>query len=54
MTKRFLIILVLVFWCNVGFAEIIRLEKCHRVARDSFDNKRYENKYWDIDLEKKR
>ena len=39
---------------NVSFAKIIRLEKCYNSRRDSFDNKRYENKYWDIDLEKKK
>ena len=39
-------------WCNVGFAEIIRLEKCHDSDDDSFDYSSYDNVYMIIDLDK--
>ena len=29
MTKRFLMILVILSWCSVGFAEIIKLGNCN-------------------------
>ena len=52
--KNFLWVLALsLLWCNIGFAEIIRLEKCHDSDDDSFNYSDYDNKYMVIDLDKK-
>ena len=52
--KNFLWVLALsLLWCNIGFAEIIRLEKCHDSDDVSFDYSRYDNRYMVIDLDKK-
>ena len=52
--KKILAILVLgLLWCNISFAEIIRLEKCHDSDDDSFNYSDYDNKYMVIDLDKK-
>ena len=52
--KKVIGILVLgLLWCNVSFAKIIRLEKCHDTDDDSFDYSRYDNVYMVIDLDKK-
>jgi len=52
--KKLLGIVVLgLLLCNVSFAKIIRLEKCHDTDDDSFDYSEYDNRYMIIDLDKK-
>ena len=53
MKKLSLYIFLVLMFCNVGFAEIIRLEKCHDSDDDSFNYSDYDNKYMVIDLDKK-
>ena len=52
--KKILGVVVLgLLLCNVTFAKIIRLEKCHDTDDDSFDYSRYDDVYMVIDLDKK-
>ena len=53
MKKLSLYIFLVLMFVNVGFAEIIRLEKCHDSDDDSFNYSDYDNKYMIIDLDKK-
>ena len=38
MTKRFLIILMMVFWCNVSFAEALQISKCFKERDENLYN----------------
>ena len=53
MKKLSLYVFLVLMFCNVGVAEIIRLEKCHDSDDDSFNYSDYDKKYMVIDLDKK-
>ncbi len=57
MTKRFLIILVMVSWCSVGFAETIKFEKCIFINEKPVDSDtklkfltEYEDLYFEVNF----
>ena len=43
MKKLFLYIFLVLMWCNVGFAELIELNKCFKGKDSSFDDTEIKN-----------
>ena len=54
MKKAILVLLVGLFWCNVGFAKEITLKKCFNTyVYDKFDKDEFEKFYFKIDTVKR-